>query len=90
MGDGILAIKAISSHHLGNQQEVSDILETLEDKSKDNAGGSPSLYMAMIHTELGNADLALEYLENAYNNKEVEMYWLKMEPPFKPLYNDPR
>jgi len=21
---------------------------------------------------------------------EVEMYWLKVEPPFKPLYNDPR
>ena len=26
----------------------------------------------------------------AYKDHEVEMYWLKMEPPFKPLSNDPR
>ena len=30
------------------------------------------------------------FLEKAYEDREVEMYWLKVEPPFEPLYDDPR
>jgi len=31
-----------------------------------------------------------EWLEKAYQDHEVEMYWLKVEPPFEPLRGDPR
>jgi len=31
-----------------------------------------------------------EWLEKAYKDHEVEMYWLKVEPPFEPLHDDPR
>lgn len=34
--------------------------------------------------------MAFEWLDKAYKDHEVEMYWLKVEPPFEPLYNDPR
>jgi hypothetical protein len=35
-------------------------------------------------------DLAFKWLEKAYIDREVEMYWLKMEPHFTPLRSDPR
>lgn len=34
--------------------------------------------------------MAFEWLEKAYQDHEVEMYWLKVEPSFEPLRSDPR
>jgi len=34
-------------------------------------------------------DLAFEWLDKAYEDHEVEMYWLKVEPPFSPLQMQP-
>ena len=39
---------------------------------------------------VGDIESAFEWLEKAYIDQEVEMYWLKVEPPFEPLKNDPR
>jgi len=44
----------------------------------------------MIYAQMGKTDLAFNYIEKAYETHEVEMYWLKVEPPFEPLYDDPR
>jgi hypothetical protein len=39
---------------------------------------------------MGKNDEAIQWLQKAYHDKEVEMYWLKVEPSFIPLHNDPR
>ena len=83
-------IEAISDYHLGNMENVNQIIEKLKTHSMDNAGGSPSFYLAMIFSEMGEIDAAFEWLDKAYNNHEIEMYWLKVEPPFEPLHSDPR
>ena len=44
----------------------------------------------MIYAQMGEIDLSFRWLEKAYETHEVEMYWLKVEPPFKPIHNDPR
>ncbi len=44
----------------------------------------------MIYSATGRADMALQWLEKAYRDHEVEMYWLKVEPLFKPLRDDER
>jgi len=44
----------------------------------------------MIYAQMEETDLAFEWLTKAYETREVEMYWLKVEPPFKPLHDDPR
>ncbi len=44
----------------------------------------------MIYAQTGETDHAFEYLDKAHGAHEVEMYWLKVEPPFKPLHDDPR
>ncbi|MCZ6521198.1 MAG: hypothetical protein O6848_06870, partial [Bacteroidetes bacterium] len=86
----IYAIEAISEYRLGNQEDVANIIEKLKERSAQNAGGSPSFYLAMIYTVLGEIDLAFEWLEKSYQDHEVEMYWLKVEPPFEPIRGDPR
>lgn len=86
----IYAIEAISEYHLGSREDVVGIIEKLKERSSQNAGGSPSFYLAMIYSVMGEIDLAFEWLEKSYEDHEVEMYWLKVEPPFEPIRSDPR
>jgi hypothetical protein len=65
-------------------------LHEIKAQSEESPVGSPSFYLAMIYAQMGEIDTAFEWLEKAYQDHEVEMYWLKVEPPFEPLYNDPR
>ena len=44
----------------------------------------------MSYAKMREIDLAFDWLEKAYQDHEVEMYWLKVEPPFEPLHDDPR
>ena len=85
-----LGIQAIANIHLEKKEITNNILEELRKRSKINAGGSPSFYTAMIYAQMDEIDLAFAWLEKAYETHEVEMYWLKVEPPFEPLHNDPR
>ena len=84
------AFEAISEYQLGNDKKASLIMEELETKSGDNAGGSPAFHLAMIYAQMEEIDIAFEWLDKAYEDHEVEMYWLKVEPPFEPLHDDPR
>jgi len=44
----------------------------------------------MLYAQMRETDLAFEWLDKVYQDHEVEMYWLKVEPPFEPLRSDPR
>ena len=52
--------------------------------------GSPSFYTSMVYAQMGEIEKAFQWLEKAYQDHELEMYWLKVEPPFQPLHGDPR
>jgi len=84
------AIKAIALFKINKQKECSQLLKELTKISETSTFGSPAFYSAMIYAEMGEIDIAFEYLEKSYRAHEVEFYWLKVEPPFKPLHNDPR
>jgi TolB-like protein len=86
----LAAIEAISYLKTTRPDETNRILEELKKKSNETPSGSPSFYTAMIYAVMGNKDLAFEWLEKAYKTHEVEMYWLKVEPPFEPIRSDPR
>jgi len=84
------AILAISNYSTGHAEEATRILEELKEQSNKTTAGSPAFYTAMIYSVMGNADQAFAWLEKAYILHEVEMYWLKVEPPFEPIRDDPR
>ena len=44
----------------------------------------------MVYASMNEVEEAFKWLDKAYRDHEIEMYWLKVEPEFKTLYNDPR
>ena len=86
----IIGTLAIAYYHQGEKDKAIAILEELKEESMKSSVGSPSFYSAMIYAQMGEVDIAFEWLEKAFNDHEVEMYWLKVEPPFEPLHADPR
>jgi TolB-like protein len=74
----------------GNKEMTYSYLNELISRSKKSPVGSPSFFAAAIYTSLGQTEKALESLDKAFRDHEVEMYWLKVEPLFSPLHGDPR
>jgi thiamine kinase-like enzyme len=52
--------------------------------------GSPSFFAAAVYTAMRENEKALQMLGKACTDHEVEMYWLKVEPLFRPLHGDPQ
>jgi TolB-like protein/Tfp pilus assembly protein PilF len=46
--------------------------------------------IALIHLAFGEIDLAFEQLEKAFENRDIEMVWLKVDPLFDSVRSDPR
>ena len=74
----------------GNKSKSSEYLNELLSRIRKSPVGSPSFFAAAIYTAEGENNKAIQLLENGYNNHEVEMYWLKVEPLFRSLHGDPR
>jgi len=85
-----LGLLAIAYFHEGDQKKFDELLQELTSESEESSAGSPSFYLAMIYAQIGEIDTSFEWLDKAYEDHEVEMYWLKVEPPFEPLHDDPR
>ena len=85
-----LGFRAIAFWHTGKFKETQEILERLKMHSEGSSAGSPFFYITMIYAQMGEIDTAFDWLEKAYEDREVEMYWLKVEPLFEPMRKDPR
>ena len=74
----------------GKKEKSMEFLNKLKSKSEKSSVGSPSFFTAAVYTAMGETDQALLSLEKAYQDHEVEMYWFKEEPLFKPLHGERR
>ena len=81
---------AIAYYYTDQQAKSETMLEELKKKSEASPVGSPAFYIAMAYAQMAEPDLAFEWLDKSFLDKEVEMYWLKVEPPFEPLRGDSR
>jgi len=81
---------AIAYYKTDQNSKSNDLLEELKLMSQESSVGSPAFYIAMLYAQMGETGLAFEWLDKAYQEHEVEMFWLKVEPPFEPLRSDPR
>jgi TolB-like protein len=84
------AVQAVSYFKTNRPDETGRIIEKLRKKRELHATGSPSFYLAMIYSQMGEINSAFELLEKSFSDHEVELYLLKIEPPFEPLHSDPR
>ena len=74
----------------GNKSKSSECLNELLSRIRKSPVGSPSFFAAAVYTAEGENNKAIQLLENGYTTHEVEMYWLKVEPLFRPLHGDKR
>jgi hypothetical protein len=55
------------------------------------AKGAVGVYeIALVYAGLGEKDLAFEWLERAYNERDKGLISLRVDPPLDPLRSDPR
>jgi TolB-like protein/Tfp pilus assembly protein PilF len=73
---------------MGKISETESIINSLKERaSKEYV----SLYMlGAIYIALGEKDLAFEYLEKAYEERDLDIIYLKIHPMWDDIRNDPR
>jgi len=91
LGEGntrILAALGFIKAALGKKEEAKHVYDDLFQQAKNTY--VPSYDLATISLGLGNDDLAIRYLEEAYNNHEPWMPFIDMNPLFKTLKDNPQ
>lgn len=83
-----LAVLAHAYASAGKESEARKILEDLLERSKTRY--TPSYWIALIYTGLGDVDQSIAWLERAYEERSSWLLWIKVEPRFDPLRADPR
>jgi len=72
----------------GRQAQARNVLAQLQALSSERYV-SPS-FAAVVYAALGEHDRALASLERAYNERSQSVIWIKSEPAFDGLRDDPR
>ncbi len=73
----------------GNQVKSIELIEELKIKRQQSDAGSPAFFIATIYAALDDKASAMHWLQYAYENHEMEMPWLKSEPQFYTLHDEP-
>jgi len=71
----------------GRPAEARAILLRLQERKKNTF--VPAYNLAIIHIALHQNDVALEYLQQAYDEGDWAMFVLSVEPRFDPLRSEP-
>jgi TolB-like protein/DNA-binding winged helix-turn-helix (wHTH) protein/Flp pilus assembly protein TadD len=73
---------------VGRSQEARDVLKTLEEVSRIRY--VPPYAMALVHAGLGERDAVFEWLNRAYDARDVHLIFLPVDPKWGPYRSDPR
>jgi tetratricopeptide (TPR) repeat protein len=83
---GRLFALAIIQHAAGHGAESDEALQQLAEKHANDA----AYQVAEVYAVRGAADLAFEWLERAYAQRDAGVAWTRTDPLFRPLHVDPR
>ena len=72
----------------GRTEEAREILKTLEGVSRERY--VPPFALALVHAGLGERDAVFEWLERAYEARDVHLIFLTVDPKWDPYREDPR
>ena len=104
MGDFDGALEALLSREVGNPgknfmvgealalagraDEAREVLDFLLERRQDRY--VPGTMIGVIYGALGEPDAAFEWLDRAYEERDYFLVWLKVDPMYDPLRQDPR
>ena len=84
------AALALVYYKMDDHKQAHTIIDRLILRSDTTAAGSPAYFTGWYYSGIGVADSAFYWLEKAYRNHSPEMPWLKVDPAFNSLKDDPR
>jgi DNA-binding winged helix-turn-helix (wHTH) protein/TolB-like protein/Tfp pilus assembly protein PilF len=82
------AYRAYALAKAGKTDEARAVLDELFKLSAERY--VPPYNFAIVHNAIGESDKALNYLEKGYEQKDVRMVFLKVEPKWNNLRSEPR
>ena len=74
----------------GRKDEFTTFLKRLDANAQNTSVGSPYYFEAAVFMAMNKTDNAIQFLEKAYSNHEVDLVWLKVDPLFHELKGDRR
>jgi len=85
---GDLQDAAIAYYHTGDTERANEFLERLVVAVEETKDEYSSLAAALV--QMDQPDRALEYLEKSVEVREVNLSFIRNDPDFVPLFDDPR
>jgi TolB-like protein len=84
------ACLALAYHKTKDYEQAQLVISQLIEKSDTTSAGSPAFFIGWYYSWIEEMDSAFYWLEKAYINRSPEMPWLKVDPAFNSLKEDPR
>jgi len=81
---------ALTYYHQKDSTGAQAIIQKLKSMSKESSAMSPDFFTGWYYSAIGEVDSAFYWLEKAYENRSPEIPWLKVDPAFSSLKEDPR
>lgn len=82
----MLSLRGYVLAKAGRRDDAEQVLRTLEAIAHERY--VPPYAFALIHVGLGRNDRALDWLQHAYNVRDVHLIWLRMDPKLDPLRHE--
>jgi tetratricopeptide (TPR) repeat protein len=91
LGGGITRTKAALAYAYGSAGRTADAVAIIEElKQRSDSHYVSPYHVAVAHTGLGQTDEALAWLEKGYEERDIWLTELAVEPALDPLRSDPR
>ena len=81
---------AVAYHKTGHTEKARNIVSRIIQRSDTTASQSPAYFTGWYYSWIGEPDSAFYWLEKAVENRSIEIPWLKVDPAFNSLKDDPR
>jgi len=82
----MISLRGYILGNTGRRREAEQVLRTLETIAHERY--VPPYAFALVHVGLGHYERALDWLQHAYNVRDVHVIWLPTDPKWDPLRNE--
>jgi len=81
---------ALAYNKTGHNAQAQQAVQQLKERSDTTTAMSPAFFLGWYYSGIEEPDSAFMWLEKAYRNRSSEIPWLKVDPGFNNLKDDPR
>lgn len=91
LGDTVAAETLAREHQEhGYEEALVAVAELFEDRNRTGSRYAPPWQISTLYTRAGRYDLALDYLEEAFEARDQNIPYISVDPIFDPMRDDPR